>query len=273
MLRDLPGPGRKESRLDHQFIKKHWDHNAEKYGGSHWASWGDNFAVDLEVETIARYINEGARVLDVGCASGFSTISQFRRREGKIRITGIDYSEGMIRGAEAARIEQDIGASVDFRVGNVMNIEFPEATFDVVYTTRVLINLPTWEEQQVGLENCLRVAKRGGVVIISEAFWEPLNLLNSLRALKQLPLLVEHDFNRYLKKTVLEAWLKQRGLKFENVDFSSIYYLGSRFLRELVTNPADYPGYSNPINKLFYEIEREFSGGGFGIQQAYVIYK
>ena len=54
---------------------------------------------------------------------------------------------------------------------------------------------------------------------------------------------------------------------------SSIYYLGSRFLRELVTNPADYKGYSNPINKLFYEIEKEFSGGGFGIQQIYLLYK
>jgi ubiquinone/menaquinone biosynthesis C-methylase UbiE len=259
--------------LDHQFIKKHWDQNAEKYGGSHWASWGDNFAVELEVETIARYIGDGARVLDVGCASGFSTISQFRRRQGKIRITGIDYSEGMIRGAEAARRAQDIGGDVDFRVGNVMSIDFPAATFDVVYTTRVLINLPTWEEQQIGLENCLRVTKPGGVVVISEAFWEPLTLLNAMRALKQLPPLVEHDFNRYLKKSALEAWLKQRQLEFANVDFSSVYYLGSRFLRELVTEPAAYPGYSNPINKIFYDIEREFSGGGFGIQQAYVINK
>jgi hypothetical protein len=91
--------------------------------------------------------------------------------------------------------------------------------------------------------------------------------------LKQLPPLVEHDFNRYIKKAKLEDWLSKKGFAWTVEDFSSIYYLGSRFLRDLVTNPSDYPGYSNPINKIFYDVEKEFSGGGFGIQQAYVVKK
>jgi hypothetical protein len=56
-----------------------------------------------------------------------------------------------------------------------------------------------------------------------------------------------------------------------NVEFTSIYYLGSRFLRELVTDHTSYEGYSNPINLDFYELEKKYSGGGFGIQQAYII--
>ena len=96
-------------------------------------------------------------------------------------------------------------------------------------------------------------------------------LFNSIRTLKSLPPLVEHDFNRYLKKEKLEDFLVENQLRFEVIDFSSIYYLGSRFLRELVTNPDDYPGYSNPINEIFFNLEQEYSGGGFGIQQAYVI--
>lgn len=64
-----------------------------------------------------------------------------------------------------------------------------------------------------------------------------------------------------------------KNLTFENIDFSSIYYLGSRFLRELVTDIDQYPGYSNPINEIFYKIEQEYSGGNFGIQQIYVISK
>jgi hypothetical protein len=43
-------------------------------------------------------------------------------------------------------------------------------------------------------------------------------------------------------------------------------------LRELVTDPASYPGF-NPINRIFYDIEKDFSGGGFGIQQAYIVTK
>ena len=98
-------------------------------------------------------------------------------------------------------------------------------------------------------------------------------LLNALRLLKHLPPLVEHDFNRYLKKSVLEEFFAQKELKYSVNEFSSVYYLGSRFLRELVTNAAAYPGYSNPINRIFYDMEKEFSGGGFGIQQAYIVTK
>jgi ubiquinone/menaquinone biosynthesis C-methylase UbiE len=251
--------------------KAHWDENARRYAGSHWASWGDEYAIELEIDTIARYIAPGARVLDAGCANGFSTIAQYRRQEGRIAITGIDYSELMIRNAREALDGQGLNGRIDYLVGDITALAFPSASFDVVYTTRVLINLPTWERQLAGIDECLRVARPGGVVVFCEAFWDPLVLLNAMRALKQLPALVEHDFNRYLKKGALEAALAQRGLRFEQVDFSSIYYLGSRFLRELVTNPADYPGYSNPINKLFFELEQQLSGGGFGIQQAYVI--
>ena len=92
-----------------------------------------------------------------------------------------------------------------------------------------------------------------------------------MRQLVQLPPLVEHYFNRYLKKSKVEEYFNSKGYIFKCIEISSIYYLGSRLLRELVTNPSDYEGYSNPINKKFYDIEMEFSGGGFGIQQIYKI--
>jgi hypothetical protein len=60
-------------------------------------------------------------------------------------------------------------------------------------------------------------------------------------------------------------------LEFSVEEFSSIYYLGSRFLRELVPDPSAYPGYSDPINEVFYGIERRFFGGGGGVQQAYIV--
>jgi ubiquinone/menaquinone biosynthesis C-methylase UbiE len=244
---------------------------ADTHGTSHAASWQDNFAINLEIETIGRHIRAGHSVLDVGCANGYSAIRQLARNPAS--ITGIDFSEPMIREAQKNKSESAAADKLTFRVGDVRKLPLEDGQFDVVYTTRTLINLPTWQEQQQGILECLRVCKRGGTVILSEAFWEPLTLLNSLRALKALPPLMEHDFNRYLKKSYLEDFLAKHKLPFECEEFSSIYYLGSRFLRELVTNPADYPGYSNPINEVFFNIEKQFSGGGFGIQQAYVLRK
>lgn len=252
------------------FIKEFWDNQAILHESDHSASWGDKFAIDLEIENIAKYIKEGTTVLDVGCANGYSTIRQLKSKPK--HITGIDFSLPMIKFANEQRVKKRL-KNVDFIVGDIRDLKFPDESFDLTYTTRVLINLPNWQEQIIGINECLRVTKKGGKVIFSEAFFEPLVLLNALRALKNLAPLEEHDFNRYLKKAKLEKYLTQQKYKFELIDFSSIYYLGSRFLRELVTRVDSYPGYSNPINKIFYDLENEFSGGGFGIQLAYIIEK
>lgn len=252
-------------------ILEFWTSQAEKHGKSHSASWGDNFAIDLELQTIGPFIQPGDKVLDIGCANGYSALHHLERKPAT--LTGIDFSSAMI--AEAKKNLEAAGspANVSFETGDVRHIQFDDNLFDVVYTTRTLINLPTWKEQQTGINECIRVCKPGGKIILSEAFWEPLVLLNAMRSLKSLPSLVEHDFNRYIKFDKLNEFLVSLKYPYEVIDFSSVYYLGSRFLRELVTNPSDYPGYSNPINKIFYEIEKEYSGGGFGIQQAVIITK
>lgn len=252
-------------------ILEFWSSQAEKFGTQHHASWGDIHAIRLETDNIGSFIKPGDRILDVGCANGFSAIQHEEKPFHS--LTGVDFSEAMIDAAEKNRTACASPERYRFEIGDVRSLRFENESFDLVYTTRTLINLPSWEEQKQGVNECLRVCRRGGTVILSEAFWEPLTLLNAMRALKSMPPLVEHDFNRYLKKSVLEKYLESTSQTFKVVDFSSIYYLGSRFVRELVTNPDDYPGYSNPINEIFYKIENEYSGGGFGIQQAYVITK
>lgn len=258
--------------MNSDFIKEYWEKQAQKYKGSHEASWGDNFMIDLEIESIGKHLSDRETVLDVGCGNGYSTLCQADSHKFE-SIVGVDFADNMI--AEANKSKQALNAAdnVNFEVGDVRSLGFEDNSFDVAYTTRVIINLANWEQQTEAINECLRVVKPGGKVIFSEAFWEPLVLLNSLRTLKQLPALVEHDFNRYIKKKKMEEFLNSKGLRFEVDDFSSVYYLGSRFLRELITDISQYEGFTNPINKIFYELERTFSGGGFGIQQIYLIHK
>jgi ubiquinone/menaquinone biosynthesis C-methylase UbiE len=104
---------------------------------------------------------------------------------------------------------------IRFEVASILALPFGDGAFDVAYTTRALINLPTWEEQQKAILESLRVVRPSGTLVISEGFWEPLCLLNTLRLLFRLEPLVEHDFNRYLKKAKLEAWLRELKVTFE----------------------------------------------------------
>jgi SAM-dependent methyltransferase len=251
--------------MSNNHILDFWQAQAHKEG--HNASWGDNWCVALEIDNIARYIKDGDRVLDVGCANGFAIKEQRKRHA--IQAAGIDFSQAMIDEAN------NTVENIQFQVADVRALPFQDEIFDVTYTTRCLINLPTWEEQILGIKECIRVTKKGGTIVLSEAFYEPLQKLNALRLIAGLPPLVEHDFNRYLKQDKLFDLIMgiPEILSLDIIDFSSVYYLGSRFLRELITDIDKYSGYSNPINKLFYDLENEFSGGGFGIQQAYVIKK
>jgi ubiquinone/menaquinone biosynthesis C-methylase UbiE len=263
--------------MSNDFIKQSWEENALKYKKSHWVSWGDEYAINLEIQEISKHLNN--KVLDVGCANGYSLLEQLKQNK-SLKMTGIDFSESMIKYAnenlkEVASCSEFLYSFIpEFLVGDIRHIDFADESFDVTYTTRTLINLPNWEEQKQGIKECLRVTKKGGTVLFSEAFWEPLTLLNSLRTLKSLKPLEEHDFNRYLKMERTLNYIKELGYEYTVEDFSSVYYLGSRFLRELITDPNNYDGYlSNPINEMFYKLEKEFSGGGFGIQQLIIIQK
>ncbi len=254
------------------FILDFWNSNAAKYKQTHQVSWGDECAIKLETANIASYIKDGDSVLDVGCANGFAAIMQCGAHRLK-RMTGVDFSENMIEYAQQNRKDSGMADILEFMRGDVRSLDFEDDTFNVVYTTRVIINLPTWEQQITGMEECIRVCKPGGTVVFSEAFYEPLVRLNAIRAISGLKPLVEHDFNRYIKQERMEAMLKERGLAYARNDFSSVYYIGSRLLRELCTDYESFEGYSNPINNDFYELELKYSGGNFGIQQAYAITK
>ena len=76
------------------FIKDFWDTQASNFKTDHTASWGDNFAIELEIENIALHLHEGASVLDVGCANGYSSVRQLVTNPKQ--ITGVDVSEIMI---------------------------------------------------------------------------------------------------------------------------------------------------------------------------------
>lgn len=254
------------------FILEHWNDNAKKFKLSHQVSWGDIYAIKLETQNISNYIHDGDTVLDVGCANGFAAIMQCEAHKLK-KVVGIDFSDEMLTYAEENKANSDFADILEFKKGDIRKLDFADDTFDVVYTTRVIINLPTWEQQKQAVSECIRVAKPGGVIILSEAFYEPFIKINALRTIAGLNPLIEHDFNRYIKRARLNKYLEERGLNFEINDFSSVYYIGSRFLRELSTDYTKFEGFSNPINEDFFELEKNYSGGDFGIQQAYIIHK
>jgi SAM-dependent methyltransferase len=254
------------------FIKLYWDSQAEKYGQSHEASWADLDMVLLEIDTLTNVIPKQSTIVDAGCANGFST-ARIAEATNSEMVYAFDFSPVMI--AKAKNLFGTLShLKSELFVSDIRSIQLDKAVADVCYTTRTLINLPNWADQVTAIKECLRIVRPGGICLFSEAFWEPLCRLNSIRQFAGLAPLIEHDFNRYLKLEKMKEWLTTSDLYFEIHDFSSLAYLGSRFIRELATDVDKFEGYSNPVNREFAELARKYpSCGSFGIQQLVIVRK
>jgi ubiquinone/menaquinone biosynthesis C-methylase UbiE len=81
------------------------------------------------------------------------------------KVTGIDLSPAML---ERARRRRDkLGATVDLREMNVMEMDFADDSFDVVVSSFLFCVLDA-EQQQPALEEIRRVCRPGGTIRIIE---------------------------------------------------------------------------------------------------------
>jgi ubiquinone/menaquinone biosynthesis C-methylase UbiE len=105
---------------------------------------------DLEVELVARW-GTGKDVLECGCGTGL-LLERFGGFAKNAR--GVDLSPGMLEKARAR------GLSV--QVGSVTELPFPDASFDVTCSFKVLAHVP---EVGRALSEMARVTRPGGVVL------------------------------------------------------------------------------------------------------------
>ncbi|OJF10232.1 class I SAM-dependent methyltransferase [Couchioplanes caeruleus] len=106
----------------------------------------------------------GDRVLDVGCGPGTLT-ADLATHITPGRITALEPTERALDLARAEIARRGLG-TVDFAVGDVHALAFPDATFDVVHAHQVL--------QHVGdpvqaLREMRRVTRPGGIVAVRDS--------------------------------------------------------------------------------------------------------
>ena len=98
------------------------------------------------------------KVLDVGCGPGM--FSMVLGKDGH-EVIGIDYSDGMI--AKALQNCAEAGVPADIRKMDAQNLEFPDESFDLIISRKVIWNLPN---PLRAYREWLRVLKKGGKMIL-----------------------------------------------------------------------------------------------------------
>jgi SAM-dependent methyltransferase len=149
-----------------------WTNQAIQYGSSIAATATTDFIRDATLKRLKRIIPPDSSILEVGCGNGSSFLGPLSC-DG--RAYGIDLSMEMLLAAKGHKEIKGIIRS------EACCLPFDNAKFDVVYTSRCLINVPDEDMQRVAIREALRVAKPDGVVVFVENFEQPVRSLNKIR--------------------------------------------------------------------------------------------
>jgi SAM-dependent methyltransferase len=215
-------------------IRDYWTNQAHKHGRSPAASWSDHPVIDMEIRQILKWLQDGDKVLDVGCANGHSTLSL--AAEKNVAIRGLDYIPEMIEQARNALASTDevLRNRVDFAVGEITRLPEPDRSYDKVLSIRVLINLRSWDRQREGIQECIRVLKPGGLLLLSEAILQGWKNMNAFRAEWGLPEIPMPSFNQYLDEDRVVGAFPEDLEPIDVVNFASTYYVGTRVIKPLL---------------------------------------
>src|SRR6266498_132167 len=109
-------------------------------------------------------IKSGDSVLDVGCGTGeVALLAKTRAKDGK--VYGIDPGPEMIAVARSKAAQKKL--DVDFRVGVIESLPFPDSSIDVVTSSLMMHHLP-YDLKRRGLAEVYRVLKPGGRLLIAD---------------------------------------------------------------------------------------------------------
>jgi len=219
-------------------VLAHYREQARAHGASSESTMPDEVVRQAEVAAILRFLERqpGGRLLEIGCGNGCLLEAILRQFGPRFGLVGMDRTPEMLAIARGRELECDL------QVGDLRDLPYRGASFEVVVSERVVINLRDPGEQVRAFGEIARVLKPGGVTVAIEGFKAGLENLNRARADFLLPPIAEPEVNNWFTgerwRQFLEAGFREfteaecEGLEPEN--FLSSHYFMTRFFHDAI---------------------------------------
>ncbi len=112
-------------------------------------------------------LERGSSVLDVGCGSGASALPAARAVGSGGHVMGVDLAERLL-GVARAKVASQSLQNIEFQIGDMENLGFPDGHFDAVVSVFSIFFVPDMEKQ---VRELWRMVRPGGKLAITT--WGP----------------------------------------------------------------------------------------------------
>lgn len=241
-------------------MKGPWDDWAKKYGASVKATTPNPNIKKIEIASLARHIEPGSSVIEVGCGNGINLFA-LHDMVPRLKLAGCDNSVVMLdeaqKEADRRGVEIEL-AKVD--LAHHIGTTYPMMPqFDYVICDRVLINIKSKLRRKRAIERMDWLLKPGGKLLMIENFTHTYANQNRLRRIVGLKNRKWPPFNKFLDPLeiydVIVGKMKYQFHSSENI--SSLHDLLLYVVLPKVNPKRDHHGkwdYENPIMNVLTDL-------------------
>lgn len=198
---------------------------------------------------LTAHLKPGQKVLEAGCGTGLYSIAL---AYAGYNVTAIDYNEAAVELSRSNlalfNSQSEKKLKVDFRQGDLLNLEFQDNTFDLVFNQAVLEYFTDDSSFDKAISEMRRVTAPGGkVVAIIQNTRNPLRPLWNSMGLKfyidqpDVRLIyrkvLQQYFSKHFKKVTVDGLLPWKAVFMAPKKFHKVTYYLNRFSERFIPLP------------------------------------